>query len=138
MTMVLFRDMIKDRPDAQEWCIESAGTWAEANIKASQFAREVMSARGLSLDAHRSRIVTPELLSTFNLILTMEQGQKESLQVEFPLISQRVFLFSEAAGSSGPIKDPYGMSLEHYQATANEIEGLLKRGMEHIVRLAAI
>lgn len=96
-----------------------------------------MAARGLSLDAHRSRMVSQDLLTPFKLILTMEEGHKESLQVEFLQIQNRVFLLSEVAGSSGPVKDPYGLPLDYYQATAREIVTLLEKGMENIVRLTS-
>src|SRR5450759_2792857 len=91
MAMVLFRERVKGRSDTQEWRIESAGAWAEEGLAASPYTREVMAARGLSLDAHRSRMVSQDLLTPFKLILTMEEGHKESLQVEFPQIQNRVF-----------------------------------------------
>lgn len=137
MAMALFQALVKDRADALEWRIESAGTWAIVGMKASNFAIAVMANRGLSLGQHRSRIVSKELLNSFNLILTMEDGQKESLQVEFPEIYERVHLLSEVAGSSGDIQDPIGLSIDEYQQTAEEIERFLIRGIETIDRLAS-
>ena len=138
MAMALFRDMVKDRADFQEWRIESAGTWAKEGFKASPFTLAVMSDRGLSLIQHRSRIVSQEMLNSFNLILTMENGQKESLQVEFPQIRQRVYLLSEVAGRSRDTKDPIGLPMDEYQMTADEIEGILRKGLETIVNLASM
>lgn len=138
MAMALFQDMVKDREDALEWRIESAGTWANEGLKASPFSLAVMSDRGLSLSQHRSRIVSQELLSSFNLILTMEKGQKESLQVEFPQIRHRVYLLSELARSSGDIKDPIGLPVAEYQMVADVIEKFLHKGLETVANLASL
>ena len=138
MAMALFRDMVKDRADFQEWRIESAGTWAKEGFKASPFTLAVVSDRGLPLSQHRSRIVSQEMLSSFNLILTMEKGQKESLQVDFPQIRTRVYLLSEVAGTLGDVKDPIGLSEAEYNMAAETIEGFLRKGLETIVNLASL
>ena len=50
-----------------------------------------MSQRGLDIRDHRSRTVTAEMLESSDLILTMETGHKEALQVEFPSLSEPDF-----------------------------------------------
>ena len=53
-------------------------------------AIQAMEERGLELRDHRSRKVTEELLSPYNLILTMESFHKEAIQVEFPNYASKV------------------------------------------------
>jgi protein-tyrosine-phosphatase len=96
----------------------------------------VLWKKGIDLTLHRSRSVTGELLEHFNLILTMERGHKEALRVEFPEIAQRIYLVSEMAGKSHDIQDPMGGSLADFQETADELNRLLTRGLDNIVRLA--
>lgn len=123
--------------EAADWRIESAGTWAlEGNPAASQ-AQLIMKERGQDIFAHSSRSVSRELLKSFNLILTMEHGHKEAMQIEFPEVSRRIFTLSEMIGQRFEIADPIGGSTADFQATADEIEELLTRGFERIRQLAS-
>lgn len=130
----LFRDMVSDEPD--EWKVESAGTWALAGEPAAQNSQHVLAERGLDASDHHARSVSLELLSSFDLILTMEKGQKEALQVEFPSISERVYTLSEMVGDDFDIYDPIGGPLVDFRATAEELESLLTGGYEKITQLA--
>jgi len=138
MAMAIFRDLLRDRADAPDWRIESAGVWAIDGQAAASFSRAVMQQRGLDLGGHRSKTVTCELLGSFDLILTMERGQKEALIAEFPMMDGKVHLLSEAAGSYGDIEDPYGRGLADFEATAHELATLLSLGKENILRLAGL
>jgi len=82
-------------------------------------------------------MVTRELLQSFNLILTMEEGQKEALQIEFPELAHRVYLLSEMIGLTFNIADPVGGDLQDYRVTADEIEQIITDGFETISQLAA-
>jgi len=137
MAAALFLARLKEvDPDWQKWRIESAGTWAEEGQAASRHSRAVALQRGLDISQHRSRVVTAEMLESYDLILTMELHHKEALQVEFPTVAGRVFLLSEMEGQFEPISDPYGQSLEAYERTAFRIEQILARGMDKIQSLA--
>ena len=106
--------------------IESAGTWAVERAPASQGSQLALAELGLDLRDHFSRRVNREMLRSFDLILTMEKGQKEALKVEFPEVSGRVYLLSEIVGKSHDIRDPIGMPVEMYQATASELKASLR------------
>jgi ribose 5-phosphate isomerase B len=122
------------------WQVASAGTWAENGEPASFGAHVAMTKRGLSLSSHRSQPVTGKLLARFNLVLVMEAGHKESLQVEFPQYAQKIYLLTEMLQPAvqADIEDPMGGNLEDYEKTASEIDGLLERGFERILQLAII
>jgi protein-tyrosine phosphatase len=75
------------------------------------------------------------MLESFNLILTMEYGQKEALQVEFPQVAQRVFLLSEMEGKTLQVEDPVGKPLPAYEETVKTIDQMLARGMQRIFSL---
>ena len=91
---------------------------------------------GIELRDHRSRQVNRQMLSQFNLILVMERGHKEALQVEFPEIARNVYLLSEMIGANFEIQDPIGMSTAEFFHTRNEISQILTTGSEKIHRLA--
>lgn len=134
MAMGLFRKKVGDDSD---WKIESAGTWSIEDQPAATFTQEVLSQRGIDVSEHRSRSVTGELLSQFNLILTMEEGHKEALRIEFPKIAPRVYLLSEMVGEHYSIPDPMGGSIEHFERTAQEFERIFDDGFDKISKLAA-
>ncbi len=95
-----------------------------------------MRERNIDLRAHRSRCVSRDLLHSFGLILVMERGHKEALRIEFPGVSERVYLLSEMVGSIFDIPDPIAGSLANVRDVAHEISMLLEHGFERIVQLA--
>jgi protein-tyrosine-phosphatase len=123
--------------ESADWRIESAGTWAREGSPAATRTLLVMKERGLDISDHGSRSVSRELLKSFNLILTMEHGQKEAMQIEFPEVARRIYLLSEMIGQRFEIADPMGGFDEDFQATAKEIDDLLDRGLQRIRQLAS-
>lgn len=134
MAMALWR--AKTGVSAADWHIESAGTWAIDGQPAAAGTQSALQERGLDVSQHLSRTVTTEMLLSFNLILTMERGQKEALMAEFPQIARRVFMLSEMVSEIYDIEDPVGGSLADFRATLGEIDDILTRGSERISRLA--
>jgi protein arginine phosphatase len=138
MAAALFHASLqKIRQDWQDWQVESAGTWASDGKTASKYSQMVMHRRGLDIRGHRSRTVTAEMLANSDLILTMEPGHKEALRLEFPFAASRIFLLNEMVGTSDSIVDPYGGTLQEYEATASLMERVIDRGMERILSLAS-
>ena len=111
MAQVLFCSLFQEKMpgESQQWQIESAGTWTEEGLPPSKGANEALNQLfGLNLNSHHSRQLTTELMDQFNLILVMEYGHKEALQIEFPNRASRVFLLSEMVGAKYEIEDPFG------------------------------
>lgn len=137
MAAALFKLLLKaHRPDWKDWRVDSAGTWADDGVAVSRNSVLVMAKRGVDIAGHRARTVTAEMLSKYDLILTMEPGHKEALQVEFPPVAKRVYMLSEMEGREDPVKDPIGGTLEDYQKTAETMETMMKNGMQRILLLA--
>lgn len=134
MAMAIFQEKLGER--AHNWRVESAGTWTRDGEPAAPRVISLLAGRGLDLREHRSRGITPDLMSPFNLILTMERGHKEALQVEFPQHARRVFLFSEMVGSVFDIRDPIGGSMDDFRESLAEIERILTNGFDRIRELA--
>jgi protein-tyrosine phosphatase len=134
MAMALMNEKVKGESD--EWRVESAGTWALLGEPAASGTLQILSERGIDLDFHRSRPVSRQLLQEFNLILTMEEGQKEALRAEFPEVGKRVYLLTEMINMRYDIHDPIGNRPEVFRDTAEELDFILDHGFEKIRKLA--
>ena len=132
----IFKDKLHfTTPDWQQWRVESVGTWAKENLPTTPEMLAVLAKRGLDVKSHRSRMVSAEILAGFALVLTMERGQKEALQIEFPSAAKRTYLLTEMAGANVQITDPIDTSFKGLQIIANEIDDWLERGFPRILEL---
>jgi protein-tyrosine-phosphatase len=134
MAEAIMKDYIKRMDLPSNWIVKSAGTWAENGHPATAFGVKAMTQRGLDTRFHQSQAITKEFLDQFDLVLTMESGHKEAIQVEFPEFSKKVFMLSEMAGVSINIEDPIGGKFEDYINTANEIEEWINKGLPTILQ----
>lgn len=103
-------ELTKSKP-RQTWNVYSAGTWTQDGLSAMPEAIRISRQLGLNIQAHRSRVITVEMLHGIDLILVMERGQKEALQNEFPEKKEKIFLLSEATENISydfpdPVMDP--------------------------------
>jgi len=135
MAEAIMKDYIKRMDLPTNWIVQSAGTWAENGHPVTPAGVKVMALRGLDTSMHRSQSITRDLLKQFDLILTMESGHKEAIQIEFPEFSRKVFMLSEMAGVSINIEDPIGGTFEDYMITANEIDEWINKGLSNIVQI---
>jgi|WetSurMetagenome_2_1015567.scaffolds.fasta_scaffold124231_2 protein-tyrosine phosphatase len=133
----IFRRLINEKLiNNQDWRIGSAGTWAQPGKPAASGARILMADRGMDISRHRSRPVTLKLITSSDLILTMESGQKESLHIEFASATNKVFLLSEMTGEVIDVQDPINGTLTDYQDVADCIQDLVEHGFEKICDMA--
>ncbi len=118
------------------WQVLSAGTWAIDGMPAAAEAIYQASRMGLDLTGHISQTITAQLMRAADLIIVMEQGQKEALRVEFPASAGKVYLLSEAVtGSVYDVRDPAGMAIN--EGVPEEIDALVHEGFERICALVA-
>lgn len=118
------------RRGLDRWEAASAGLAAFAGDEATALARAVVVRRGESLEAHRSRPLSPYAVEGARLVLTMTLAQREALRRLFPDHRRKILLLAEAAGDEGEIDDPFGGDVEVYEAVAARIEVLLDRLLE--------
>jgi protein-tyrosine-phosphatase len=99
-------ELIKRGQD-KNWNVLSAGTWAMDGYPPMPAAILEANQLGLDIHEHQSRVITADMLGESDLVVVMEQGHKEALQVEFKEYRQKIVLLSEVAeGSSYDIADP--------------------------------
>ena len=94
----------------------SAGLCAPDGAPASEGALFAMRRRGLSLDEHRARTVTRELLEGADLAMCMGQSHLIALRARFPGLSTPLRAFDDP-----PVSDPYGGDAAAYERAARDI-----------------
>jgi len=135
MAEAIMKDYLKTMDLPTNWTVESAGTWAENGHPATPSGVKAMAQRGLDTSLHQSQAITEDLLNQFDLILTMESGHKEAIQIEFPEFSNKVFMLSEMSGNAINIEDPIGGTFEDYLNTAKEIEEWISKGIPNMLQI---
>ena len=136
LAAAFFNQCLEQTTNLPDWCVGSAGTWTKPGLPPDGRALQDARDWGLDIKAHRSRQVNAVLLSQSNLVLVMEAGQKEALQVEFPKEREKIYLLSEVAdGIPFDIPDPNDPETSH-EEIANELCELIKRGFKNICQLA--
>lgn len=133
----LLRRRLTDSPHPGPWQVASAGTWARPNAPAAALMVQVAEEWGIDLRDHRAQEVNAQLLAEQDLVLVMERGQKEALALEFPWVTPRLHLLSELAGPAYDVADPIDQALDDYQATAQELDELIERGLARMIALGS-
>lgn len=128
----------KTMETGEAWMIDSAGIYVKPGFPPAPYTLEILREKEIDLSAHRSRMVNAELVAQFDLILTMERGQKEALRAAFPQHKHKIYLLSEMVGQNQDIIDPIGQPFIDYQQTAQEIDGIIRFGFVRIRSLASI
>jgi len=109
----------------------SAGTAALHGDTASEFANDAVAELGLSLDDHRARSLTRELVTEARLVVTATQRQRDDLRRIFAADRDKIRSFDDLTGL-GEVHDPFGGEQDEFRRTA----ALLARGMPAILSAA--
>ena len=123
--------------------ILSAGVKARSGGSASSVVKHVARINGFSLSGHRSSPFNRKLVHKADVILVMEQWQKENLLERFPKAGDKVFLMMEYLwhGEERDIRDipdPTGQNTADYQefieAAHSEVDRIFRElGREGII-----
>ena len=118
------RDAVRWSSPPPVWC--SAG-FIGPDRPAPPLAIEVAAARGAPLDAHRSRLVTRELVLDSDLIVVMEAYQAEELAVRYGRRRGVIVLgdLDPRSFSTRTIPDPWNRGREAFVASYERIDRCL-------------
>jgi len=94
--------LARELPGLNVW---SAGLGALVGQPADPLSVAVATTHGLDLSAHRAQQVTGWMCQQAELILVMEQGHKQQLEQQFPLVRGKVFRIGQF--SQFDVADPY-------------------------------
>ena len=122
---------------AHDWVVESAGTWTRTGLTAMPLTIDVAREAGIDLTAHRSRSVDDVALDAYDLIVTMEIGQRDALRGEFAEVAEHVFTVGEVIDSVAyDVGDPIGGTIEEYRQTFRLLATLMERGADALLQKA--
>jgi len=121
--------------------VGSAGLIALPGNSASFNAVRVAKENSVSLEEHKARLITTELIDNADLVLVMESHQGHELITDHPQASEKILLlrhFARYGSRERGISDPYGRNLEAYRFCYEDIkecveslyEWLLEAGKE--------
>lgn len=132
---VMLKEMLATRNAPGDWIVDSAGSWVEKLSPATFEAVIEAKKRGLDLSSHTAKSIENINREQIDLLLVMEEGQKEAILLEYPCLKNKTFLLSELTGTSYSIPDPY-LNSESCSEIALEIESLIENNFTKIVDLA--
>ena len=105
--------------------IGSAGLSALPGSPASFNAVRVAQENSISLQEHRARQVTPELIDIADIILVMEPRHRQELLSRNPEASAKTLIlrhFARYGSQTRGINDPYGLNLDAYRFCFEDIK----------------
>jgi protein-tyrosine phosphatase len=130
-----FRQLLKE-DGRKGWDVSSAGTWTAPGQPPFRETVELARSLGLDLSGHLTRLVDESMLASADVVLVMESGHKESLEIEFPKEKKKVFLLAEVVKDMKyDIPDP-AMALDDAETILRNVASLIREGREKIYRLA--
>jgi protein-tyrosine phosphatase len=132
----LFYRKLQAMGQSEGWVVNSAGTWTIPGRTAPLDAQRAAKSLGVALEGHVTRLVDQDLLTRHNLILVVERGQREALNIEFPFVRDKLYLISEVVDQrTYDIPDPLS-SGQPSDELASDLSALIERGYQKIHQLA--
>ncbi len=130
MAQALGRDWARGRePDGLTLEIESAGIAAGEGYPAADQAIETMRERGIELQRHQSRSLTPEMIDHADAIFTMTPSHAQAVMQMAPGSVHKVFPIDPVH----PIADPVGQPIEVYREVADQLRELVVARLEEMI-----
>ncbi|MFO0892280.1 MAG: Sua5/YciO/YrdC/YwlC family protein [Isosphaeraceae bacterium] len=115
--------------ETQGFLAISAGVAATTGAPAAAHAASVLRAMGGTLDDHRSRRLTFELLKHADFIFAMTADHLDALLDAMPGVRDHAFLLDP---DGGDVPDPIGADEATYRQTARRIEQMLEERLNQL------
>ena len=134
---LFFSRVVSHEDDCGDWIVGSAGTWTKAGLLAPPVTVRVAEIFGLEdIDTHTTRQIDNDLIKAYQLVVVMENNQKEAILTEFPDVAGRVYTLAElATGLTYDVPDPAFPGVDP-EDVGRELKGLIDRGKKRIMELA--
>ncbi len=99
----------------------SAGVAALVNHQADPLAQEVARDHGYDISTHRAQQATQALLTSMDLILTLDQTHSEWIRSRFPSLYGRVHKLGRWQNNAD-VEDPYRLPKAAFEQAYQDIE----------------
>lgn len=133
----LCRQAIQEGELPSDWTVGSAGTWVKSRRPIHPDARRLLEAYGVDPAEHESREINERLISTGDLVLTMEAHQQEAIEAEFSEFADRIHMLSELDGKRTDVDDPVMTDGVTFRETFDTIRSYLDGCEEAVKRLCS-
>ncbi len=135
----LFEDEVHRRGNL-EVDLDSAGTFALQDSKATNFAIKTMKKHGFNIDKHRAKQVDEELIDWADLILTMESMHIDHIEAMFPDTEGKIHTLVAYAYDSEDlddydIPDPYDEDLQEYEDCVQRLKQVITKAVDRLANL---
>jgi protein-tyrosine-phosphatase len=108
--------------------VRSAGFYKTPGRKSPEHFQQLAAARGVALEAHRSRLVDPEDVRWADAIVVMDQRNHDLLRELAPEALGKVFWLGSLGDGRGPeIDDPYSEAPEKIAVILDQMDHCLDR-----------
>jgi|AntDeeMinimDraft_6_1070357.scaffolds.fasta_scaffold02722_2 protein-tyrosine phosphatase len=111
--------------------VDSAGLVGLEGHPMDDTAREVALSFGLVVPPHEGKVLTAALCSEFDLLLVMEDHQRERLIRRYPQASGKTFKLTHWSGGQN-IPDPFRRSRETHERIYPMIESAVESWLEKL------
>ncbi len=122
--------ILRNRLKKEAIDVTSAGLMAMVDQPAAALAIKLLDERGLDATIHQARQITTEIAQSAELILVMEQWQKQKLERNIPQIKGRVFRLGHWQNLD--IVDPYRHDREVFEQSLTTIEKGINNWIEKL------
>ena len=110
--------------------ISSAGVAALVGHGADPIAVQIMAGAGVDITSHRARALTDAIARDADLILVMDEAQRQQISAQYPYTRGKVFRLAEATKQDIP--DPYRQDPQVFRAVFTLIENGVKEWVKRI------
>ncbi|RDS81662.1 low molecular weight phosphotyrosine protein phosphatase [Dyella monticola] len=100
--------------------IASAGLQAKVGMPPEPHAVDVMHAHGVDISRHRSRPLNRSMLSTYDMVLVMDNRLKHEVLSRYPHLRGRVHVLAED-GIADPYQQSYDVFVDCYTRIATAV-----------------
>ncbi|MFZ1769416.1 MAG: hypothetical protein WAU00_09475 [Caldilinea sp.] len=118
---------------AEDVRVESAGVRAVAGYEVDPVIAAMLDEMRVELAKKHATPVVENVLREADLVLVMEEAQRQALFYRLPSALPKIFLLSELAGRFDEVADPYGMDAEVYYAMQTLAMELLDQGWAQLL-----
>ncbi|WP_020649214.1 low molecular weight protein-tyrosine-phosphatase [Solimonas variicoloris] len=113
--------LLRQRLNGRNIEILSAGTGALVGFPADPLAVEVAADHGLDISAHRAQQATLPLLSSMDLVLTLDQGHSDWINARYPQLRGRVHKLLKWR-ENADVADPYRQPKQAFEQAWSDID----------------
>ncbi|MDM4769747.1 low molecular weight protein-tyrosine-phosphatase [Solimonas sp. SE-A11] len=123
--------LLKARLQGGDNMVVSAGIGALVGAPADGHAIDVMRAKNHDITSHRAQQATLGLLSSMDLILTMDQTHSDWINRQYPQLRGRVHKILKWNGNLD-VEDPYRLPLAAFEKAYADIDTGVERWMTYL------